>query len=97
MKDDGGPAFPVQEQTDKAYDLWNPSPGMSLRDWFAGNEKSEPEIMSISASNEFLGRPRDHEWDYKKDYPKLLAKWRYACADAMLAEREGKNGFEEKE
>ena len=57
---DGGPAFPV-----------GLLPGMSLRDYFAGQ-----------AMGGQLADP-DGEID-----PKLIARWSYAYADAMLAERE---------
>ena len=57
---DGGPAFPV-----------GLLPGMSLRDYFAGQ-----------AMGGQLADP-DGEID-----PKLIAKWSYAYANAMLAERE---------
>ena len=57
---DGGPAFPV-----------GLLPGMSLRDYFAGQAMAGQ-----------LADP-DGEID-----PKLIAKWSYAYANAMLAERE---------
>ena len=57
---DSGPAFPV-----------GLLPGMSLRDYFAGQAMAGQ-----------LADP-DGEID-----PKLIARWSYAYADAMLAERE---------
>jgi hypothetical protein len=62
-KPDGGPAFPsVPHET----------PGMTLRDWFAGMVASG---MNANSSMDNMG-------------PQTLAENAYAQADAMIAERE---------
>ena len=63
--DDGGPAFP---------NIWedNPSQGMSLRDWWAGQV----------VNGELAGLPADSHISAED-----LAKWGFTVADAMLAER----------
>jgi len=48
--------------------------GLTLRDYFAAEEKSSP---PISFALDAVG-----------DWPTVLAKWRYACSDAMVKERE---------
>ena len=62
-KNDGGPAFPRAP-----YD-----PGMSLRDWFAGQA---------------LGHSRCDPWNANPNYWEGLALGVYAAADAMLAARD---------
>lgn len=69
-KQDGGPAFPVD----------NPSghhPGMSLRDYFAGQALAG----ELAAQSSETG-----EWASVNF--RSLAERSYAIADAMLAERE---------
>ena len=73
-KTDGGPAFPVTTVT--RYGDEHQCPGMSLRDWFAGQALNG--IMSGPASRPMVPMS---EWF---DAP-LQA---YRLADAMLAERE---------
>lgn len=79
--DDGGPAFPrpygkgLDPEGLPGDEISNSaSPGMSLRDWFAG------QAISGTLSN--------NEWnpDVIND-PKRLARWSYVYADAMLAAR----------
>lgn len=40
MKDDGGPAFPVNYSNEADGPTMLPTAGMSLRDWFAGTADS---------------------------------------------------------
>ena len=72
---DGGPAFPVQ-QVSLGHDDEAPSafmsPGMSLRDWFAG----------MAAQ----GILNDHTMQLAK--AEAVAAWAYEEADALLRERE---------
>ena len=70
VKNDGGVAFPVAGQI--GPEQYGFEPGMTLRDWFAGQAlaMSAPKYMNLS------------------DSAALLAKRCYAVADAMLAERE---------
>jgi hypothetical protein len=72
--DDGGPAFPG-EQGMMPDGLWNQTwePGMSLRDWFAGQAL----------------QGRAHRFDNPHEHRELLAKDCYEMADAMLAARKG--------
>ena len=60
-KQDGGPAFP------QTY-----APGMSLRDWFAGQA-----LAGLSANRDW----GDIEWDG-------VVRAAYDAADAMIAERD---------
>jgi hypothetical protein len=80
---DGGPAFPgecvrVTRQDDvviRQEDIqW---PGMSLRDWFAGQA-----LAGYRAKN--------FNYDVGHDEQGTVAKWAYEDADAMLRAREGK-------
>ncbi len=82
----GGPAFPGAGPS-------HPQPkGMSLRDYFAANERSEPDSQFVNAFiDEALPAA---SWGTAGRRPlksvemrAMSAAWRYACADAMLAER----------
>ena len=69
-KNDGGPAFPFY-----ARDAWSHDPGMSLRDWFAGQV-----IGTI-----LLGHEVNDDSDYGEQW---IATRAYELADAMLKARE---------
>ena len=79
--DDGGPAFPMPPHMG-VLGTWIPGvPGMSLRDWFAGQ----------ATANDV----ENHRGDYdvgltKYQFTCEQAKYRYA--DAMLAERNANTG-----
>lgn len=92
---DGGPAFPaIGSET-----FPNDPQGMSLRDWFAGQEQlcdfNNPEaLIPASAGNALAGEPMP-EGGFSKDIIGTLkweAKWRaalrYIRADAMIAASE---------
>ena len=64
--DNGGPAFPTVEL---AHRLDTPAPGMSLRDWFAGQA-----LAGMLGTNE--------GWNAEN---KQIAQSAYEVADAMLA------------
>lgn len=68
---DGGQAFPCAYTVGPNDDLYPPNPGMSLRDWFAGQ-----------ALVAYLSRPDSDESDYAE-----TASYAYCAADAMIAER----------
>jgi hypothetical protein len=68
---DGGPAYPV------ICEEWPNQPGMTLRDWFAGQA-----LAGLLASG---GK-------YSKGFECKGAEECYAQADAMLAEREKGGG-----
>ena len=74
---DGGPAFPC-EQHETQNGAWNQTfdPGMSLRDWFAGQALAG--VIAVCAADTL----RDGETS-----PQMFARKSYAIADAMLAER----------
>lgn len=66
---------------------------MTLRDYFAANERSEPPIGAMHDSAKFCGIS---QVDYNKLNPwerraMYVTRWRYMCADAMLAERKNKS------
>lgn len=98
---DGGPAFPINADTNvtskgEIYPDWC---GMSLRDWFAGQA---PEAPGWWMRDEFIAldrrvpHPQDgtqaqcDAWDKDADALRMraLVSWRWAYADAMLAARE---------
>ena len=92
---DGGPAFPINSaQLDESGAYTVLKPGMSLRDWFAGQAPEPPEEQRISmekGARENATSAEDGIIDGPKAariYAHLLSKWRYRFADAMLAERE---------
>ena len=92
MKDDGGAAFPsggteldhVEVNPDGSpRPIFKAIPGMSLRDYFAGQA-----LMGILSNSEFeKDRKRmDKKFDDDKQ-TKAVMSVVYAFADAMLAER----------
>ena len=106
-QNDGGPAFPHADFVQTIYDdngrvsgsrLWEGQRGMSLRDWFAGNERIGQEERFEWKLCEDLAGPRP---DATRQEDPLawelwtatwMAKIRYIRADAMLAAREWKEG-----
>ena len=76
--DDGGPAFPG-EQGHIPDGTWNQTwdPGMSLRDWFAGQALASLDREAVSAAARATGRGA----------MECAAQLAYDFADAMLAER----------
>jgi hypothetical protein len=70
------PAFPVPPSIVSEHgDIYYAAEGMSLRDWFAGQA---------------LLRVYNDGGRYSPEGMKQVAKYSYAMADAMLAERERK-------
>lgn len=80
MKDDGGSAFPGEQGYD-AYGGHNQtwSPGMSLRDWFAG-----------MALNGLLADPHDPHPRLDQTVFEHYSEAAFRYADTMLREREKK-------
>ena len=73
---DGGPAFPSEGRIgDVPYVMTNP--GMSLRDWFAGQA-----LAAMRPTPDYSAGPGNH----------TIAQRAYAVADAMLAERQRTQG-----
>ena len=89
MKNDSGPAFPqVQITRFCGGDIFTVArDGMSLRDWFAGNESTEPPTMTVKEAAELINIPVE-DYNYLIHWADVLAKWRYMCANAMLKARE---------
>jgi len=75
---DGGPAFPRpsgEARDGNGNSFWPPGhPGMTLRDWFAG--------QALAGMFDFKTAETEED-----DY---LANIAYKIADAMIAERDGK-------
>lgn len=71
--DDGGPAFPNKDE------LGNMVPGMTLRDWFAGQA-----LTGLTPTDGYTP-------DHKDTQPMImdLAVNAYQIADAMIAARKG--------
>ena len=78
---DGGPAFPTHK--DAAIGYTDHSPGMSLRDWFAG--QIFPAVL-ISTANAMNNGTLDKDVDQD-----AIARCSYKCADALLKAREARS------
>jgi len=79
MNYDNPPAFPIPEvRTDDGIGISEGAPGMSLRDWFAG--QTLPAIISQLYSMGRMEGPL---------VPTIAAEFSYEVADAMLAARKG--------
>lgn len=76
---DGGPAFPTQLQDDRSQITCDAGPGMSLRDYFAGQALIGSLSKDISLEN--------HTWVYNRANRAELARDCYEIADAMLEAR----------
>jgi hypothetical protein len=59
-------------------------PFISKLETFAMNEISEPQL-DIDGAAKFIGMPAN-EFVKSKHWPLVLAKWRFMCAEAMVAE-----------
>jgi hypothetical protein len=82
----GGSAFPVFDNYGHGQepDYGCASPGMSLRDWFAGQSLA---IFPRIGDMEDL----ENAYDVRSD----IAKFAYAMADTMIAQREDENRKQE--
>lgn len=89
---DGGPAFPREAYVNPhGVEIRIGSDGMTLRDWFAGQAPDVPNWWlemqrNIDRQRNPLGEPHKPA---PREYLQLLAEWRWAYADAMLAARGG--------
>lgn len=83
--DDGGPAFPFTERNDDGT-YYHGSPGMSLRDHFAGLA-----MQALIAEPPWMegGNATVNEWSkgYKGAGPGRFVYAAFEMAEAMLAER----------
>ena len=79
LKDEGGPAFPVE-----AFAAQH-APGMSLRDWFAGQAMNG---LASDTGDDPLPLSHDDTPDTaRRRYWEAIAATSYEIADAMLKER----------
>ena len=78
---DGGPAFPGQQDTcpdGKWNQTWEP--GMSRRDWFAGQA-----LAGLCAAH---AHPQSSGYPNEPDQVACISRDSYKLAEGMLAERE---------
>ena len=91
--DDGGYAFPhpalANEGFCPSYDMG----GMSLRDWFAGQQNLLDGDVSQSMAEALMGEKHPASdvsvLGRVKWWAEAEARYKYLCADAMLAARKG--------
>jgi len=97
-KSDGGPAFPFRGVNKELYDELRPtegvltarrmaemmSPGMSLRDWFAGQALAG----MMAQITPYALNPHNRSEQDADPYGTKLSRWVFGYADAMLKERE---------
>ncbi len=104
-KDDGGPAFPLKNYTSEigpdncgfmakdvtGHSFWvnSGSPGMSLRDWFAGRALSYLPMVIVKGLRQTSGE--DPVTTRKWDNSEQMAQLAYDLADDMLAVRDKNN------
>ncbi len=81
-KQDGGPAFPRDTEFDDEGEIQLVVPGMSLRDWFAG-QALPPLIAILDVHDSSRGQPPDSAW---AEMVTQAARLAYEQANAMLAE-----------
>ena len=82
---DGGPAFTQHEFRTSTGEYRPTHPGMSLRDWFAGQAMA---AAMMSEANPHLAAARlTAAQKRKRSYEAQLAVEAYQIADAMLAAR----------
>jgi len=80
-KDNGGPAFPVVPTMEGAGQWGYAYPGMTLRDWFAGQALAG--LLADSKRSRKLYENAGGD----DGILRCNSEWAYSLADAMLAER----------
>jgi hypothetical protein len=91
-QNDGGPAFP--ESSSGPYpngDVIQGRPGMTLRDWFAGQSDGLHPDTTVDYARCFNAAPlppQDERVDWARWWATADAAYRYIQADAMLKARE---------
>lgn len=87
--EDGGPAFPSIRAMERARDgsmtITEKEPGMSLRDWFAGQALAG--FLATMANPKAVDAVYDEAAQMGRSFNQQLATDAYARADAMLAAR----------
>ena len=89
--DDGGNAFPTYYHPTEGFD----TPGMNLRDWFAGqaiacavDDYGEPSSTSSAGQRRDRGSPiLPYATQGSGTREQIIARQAYKYADAMIAER----------
>lgn len=87
-ENDGGPAFPGAIDA-RSRDFTMPSPGMSLRDWFA-TFAPPPRRWRLKLEQDRDRARNPHNDSYKpkiRSEDEIVAALRFEHADAMLAAR----------
>lgn len=78
-KPDGGPAFPhdlfIDQEVGEIREIFRPSPGLSIRDYFAG------QALAVDSS---YAPPVNHPIEAAP----VVAEYAYLFADALLAARD---------
>ena len=77
-KDDGGPAFPVPTDMSGGEAFYLATPGMSLRDWFAGQA-----LAGLIGSGNLIAEAQAKN----EDVSSFAARIAFKAADAMLTTR----------
>lgn len=89
--DDGGPAFPAGGHPDLQHIQ---QPGMSLRDWMAGQAMASiniSEVLEAFRRNDYDGRQSHNVYVPARTFADI-AQAAYEQADAMLAARKQVRG-----
>jgi len=91
----GGPAFPCEVPADYRDTEPTKFPGMTLRDWFAGNERiDDNEEFGVQILESLVGPRPEGTWSSNPlEWLDWDSRWRaairYSRADAMIAARKG--------
>lgn len=86
VKDDGGQAFPQPITVGPNADAYPAYPGMSLRDWFAGQSIPAATVDYTKGIADYeIGRMFGGRGGIRRE--EIIATLAYQYADAMLAAR----------
>ena len=83
--DDGGPAFPTTVPDPEKHPFGYAVNGMTLRQWLATHAPKDEAEWSVGECEQKLGLKKGG-YNFEIHWPILDARWRYAWADAMIAE-----------
>jgi len=88
-KDNGGPAFPVENFTKPDGDICWGDNGMTLRDWFATWHNPSDGDIEREQSNDRARNPyNDYHKPKLRDRQEIICDLKFKHADAMLKARE---------